>query len=122
MTDSKREGTPQGGPFSVVCPPNKEIFDIVRKQAADSDLRIDTFANSIAKDPVIAIELLRAANAMEVAGDRTALTNIKAAVERLGGAAILESLERLKNIPEIEDRVNRNGLRSNANIVFKFQK
>ena len=100
-TAGKEQGKTQGGVYAVRVPPSTSILPQARTMVADPTLRVDDLADLVHRDPVIVVELLRVANSVQFSAGRPPATNIKASIERLGGATAATTLDDLKNIPQL---------------------
>jgi len=90
------------GPQGIELPAEQEVLREARLLVGNGDVRINEFANLIATDPVLTLELLKVANATFFAGDRPPATTVRAAVVRLGSGTIVDVLEQVKNRPSLE--------------------
>ncbi len=78
-------------------------MNLARMLAGDGNLRVNKLAETAALDPVVALELLRVANATFFAADKPSISSLHAAVVRLGSDSILGILDRLQQRPQFSD-------------------
>ncbi|MCB0309898.1 MAG: HDOD domain-containing protein [Bdellovibrionales bacterium] len=99
---SKDENKPTG-PFGILFPPDMTVWKEARRLVGDPNTRVEDIAVTVGQDPVITIELVKAANAMFFAGGKANITSMKTAIVRLGGDVVLETLEKLQERQQLED-------------------
>lgn len=80
------------------------ILRRVRALAGDRHARIETLAHHTANDPVLTLELLRAANSMFFSEGRPPATTPRTAILRLGSSHLLETMDRIQEISPIADQ------------------
>lgn len=76
----------------------------VRALAGDRHVRIETVARYTARDPVLTLELLRAANSMFFSQGRPPATTPRTAILRLGSSHLLETIDRIQEHSPIADQ------------------
>ncbi|MBN8547747.1 MAG: HDOD domain-containing protein [Deltaproteobacteria bacterium] len=96
-------GKVSGRPFSLLLPPDMAIWQEARRLVTDKSIRVEDLAICASQDPVIVIELLRISNAMFFSGGRSPITTAKTAIVRLGSDVVLDSLEKMKDRPRLEN-------------------
>lgn len=102
--DAQAEGGKVSGrPFSILLPPDMAIWQEARRLVTDKNIRVEDLAICASQDPVIVIELLRISNAMFFSGGRSPITTAKTAIVRLGSDVVLDSLDKMKDRPRIEN-------------------
>ena len=100
-------GKVSGRPFSLLLPPDMAIWQEARRLVTDKSIRVEDLAICASQDPVIVIELLRISNAMFFSGGRSPITTAKTAIVRLGSDVVLDSLEKMKDRPRLENEDER---------------
>lgn len=95
--------TPRVSPYQRVFPPQPIIWREAKKIASGKNARVEDLALCASQDPVIVIELLRAANSMDMAGNKAPLTTTPTAIIRLGSQLVMQTLEELADRPRIEN-------------------
>jgi HD-like signal output (HDOD) protein len=72
--------------------------------SCDKNIRVEDLALCVSQDPVLVLELLKAANALYFSGGRPPITTATAAITRLGSDVVVKTLEELLERPLIEER------------------
>jgi HD-like signal output (HDOD) protein len=85
-------------------PHDKEIALIARKAVARTNLRVGDLAALVIKDSPLALRVLRAANSLEIGGEKRNISALKDAIIRLGSRAFVSILDELESIsyPELD--------------------
>lgn len=96
-------GRAAGRPFSILMPPDVPVWQEARRLVTDKNIRVEDLAIIAAQDPAIVIELLRTSNAMFFSGGRSPITSVKTAIVRLGSDVVLETLDKMKERPPLEN-------------------
>jgi len=91
------------GIYAALLPTRLEVWSVVRERVANSRVRMDELAGLACQDPVIVIELLKTANSMFFSSGRPPVSTLKGTIERLGVDAALDTLDKMKEIPQITD-------------------
>ena len=102
-SSTQEKPRPAGGFLSTLLPPDRKIWAQVRELAANLEKRQDAAGKIADEDPVIVLEVLKAANAMAFSEGKPPITTTRGAFIRLGAQAGLERLDRLKDIPDPTD-------------------
>ncbi|MDZ4785762.1 MAG: HDOD domain-containing protein [bacterium] len=100
MTQSTQ--TTSKSPLSWLLPANKESLEQLKSLLTDTRTSIDIQANAVLKDPVIALDIIKVANSMALAGSKTVITTIRGALQRLGNKEVADRLTSIAERPEIE--------------------
>jgi HD-like signal output (HDOD) protein len=112
MTSDSKDGTQASGQDKDFFPgkvmtfrmsPDLIVLAQARKLACDPSNRLDEFTLCACQDPVIVIELFKAANSVSIGGGRNSLTSVQAAITRLGTALTLECLDELAERESFKD-------------------
>lgn len=102
-TGSTPESGPKtgGGPLNILLPVDLRVWNEARRLAGNRNARVEELAAICAQDPAMVLELLRVANAMYFSGGRPPITTTKFAIQRLGSDVVVETLEKLRERPNI---------------------
>ncbi len=101
--DDTEKPHPKRNLLSLLLPPDQQVVRQARVLAGDRNFRITKLAGLVGEDPVIVLELLRAANAAFYSSDRPAIAHVQTAVVRLGSAFLLKLFDSLEARPPITE-------------------
>ncbi len=82
-------------PMSWLLPAKAEVISELRVLLDDSRMSIDVQAACALKDTVIAIELIKSANATDATASRPTITTIRGSIQRLGNAEVHARLDEI---------------------------
>lgn len=91
------------GPLELTFPPKLNIWKEALRLVKDPKARVEDLATAVNQDPVLIIELLRVSNALYFSGGKSAITNSKTAIVRLGADTVVETLQELSERPLPQD-------------------
>lgn len=91
------------GPLALSLPTESRVWQEARRLVTDKNTRVEDLAVCASQDPVMVIELLRVANAMYFASGRSPITSVKTSIVRLGSDTVLDTLEKLRERPDLDD-------------------
>ena len=91
------------GIYAIVFPPDENVWRQVRQIISDAKIRMNELSTLVCQDPALAIDLLKTANSMFFSAGRPPVTTVKGIIERLGVDAAIQTLEKLKETPQLAD-------------------
>jgi HD-like signal output (HDOD) protein len=89
--------------YRTLFPAQPLIWQECRRLAGDKNVRVEDLAAAANQDPVIVIELLKAANALFFSGGRQSITSVKTAIIRLGSDVLVETLNQIADRNQIQE-------------------
>jgi HD-like signal output (HDOD) protein len=100
---SERDEGFVGSPLNRVFPCDLVVAKEASQKALTPELRVEEIAQTVLRDPVIVLELMRAANALLVRDGRPATTTVTGALIRLGSQLVHDTIKAVMERPQIED-------------------
>lgn len=88
-------------PMSWLLPAKPELVEELRGLMQSTRAPLDAQADCALKDPVIALDLLKTANSITIAGSKTVITTLRGAIQRMGNAEVLVRLNEVENREQI---------------------
>ena len=79
--------------YQLRLPPRFTVWEAAIASIKDSKLRVSALVEVAYKDPVLVIELLKAAGSVLYSGDKSSVVTVKGAIERLGAEGAAKSCE-----------------------------
>lgn len=80
--------------------PDPTILEESIELAKDKNVRISKLAETVLRDPVITLEILKIANSDSFSGEKSSIAAVQTGVIRIGSTHLLEVLKELKNRTE----------------------
>ncbi|HMO16860.1 MAG TPA: HDOD domain-containing protein [Oligoflexia bacterium] len=83
--------------ISLELSPDKKILEQAILLASDRNVRISKLSESVLKDPITTLEILKAANSGEFSTEKSSIAAVQTAVIRIGSKELVRLFEELKN-------------------------
>lgn len=89
--------------YDIRLPCDEQVWNKARPMLPDPKSRMNEIAALLSKDPACVVEFLRISSTMHYSNGKPPVATMKAAIERLGAEAAVQTLEEIKSFQAIDN-------------------